>query len=136
VNQVHAQVVGNDAAVSTGAAGGQIDLNLYKPVLASNFLESADLVASAAEAFGEKFVAKLEANREHCERQVEQSMALATALNPAIGYDAASKVAKQALAEGRTVREVAVAEGYLTEEEADEVLDPEAMTHRGILGDE
>jgi fumarate hydratase class II len=63
-------------------------------------------------------------------------MALATALNPSIGYDTASKVAKQALAEGKTVREVVVAEGYLTEAEADEVLDPEAMTHRGILGDE
>jgi len=61
-------------------------------------------------------------------------MALATALNPAIGYDKASKVAKQALAEGKTVKQVAVDEGYLTEEEADEVLDPEAMTHRVILG--
>jgi len=136
VNQVHAQVVGNDAAVSTGAAGGQIDLNLYKPVLASNFLESADLIANGAAAFGEKFVAKLEANREHCAEQVQQSMALATALNPAIGYDAASKVAKTALSEGRTIREVVIEEGYLTEDEADEVLDPEAMTHRGILGDD
>ncbi|WP_430505498.1 class II fumarate hydratase [Haloparvum sp. PAK95] len=134
VTQVHKQVVGNDAAVSAGAARGEIDLNLYKPVLASNFLESTKLLANAAETFGEKFVAKLEANEEHCERQVERAMALATALNPAIGYDKASKVAKQALAEGKTVREVAVAEGYLTEEEADEVLDPEAMTHRGILG--
>jgi fumarate hydratase class II len=63
-------------------------------------------------------------------------MALATALNPAIGYDAASKVAKQALAEDKTVREVAVEDGYLTESEADEVLDPRAMTERVILGDD
>ena len=63
-------------------------------------------------------------------------MALATALNPAIGYDKASKVAKTALKEGKSVREAAVEAGYLTEEEADEVLDPEAMTHRVILGDE
>jgi fumarate hydratase class II len=62
-------------------------------------------------------------------------MALATALNPHIGYDAASKVAKRALAEGKTVREVAVEGGYLTESEADEVLDPAKMTERGILGD-
>jgi fumarate hydratase class II len=61
-------------------------------------------------------------------------MALATALNPAIGYDKASKVAKQALAEDKTIREVVIEEGYLTEAEADEVLDPEAMTHRVILG--
>ena len=136
VNQVHKRVVGNDATISYGAAEGQLDLNLYKPVLAQDFLDSAKLVANAAETFAERFVTKLEADRAHCEAQVEQSMALATALNPHIGYDAAAKVAKQALAEGKTVREVAVAEGHLTESEADEVLDPMAMTRRGILGEE
>ncbi|ELZ98349.1 fumarate hydratase [Haloferax mediterranei ATCC 33500] len=136
VNQVHKQVVGNDAAVAAGAAEGQIDLNLYKPVLAHNFLESAKMLTNASEVFAERFVAKLEANEDHCAEQVEQSMALATALNPAIGYDKASKVAKKALAEDKTVRQVAVDEGYLTEDEADEVLDPEKMTHRGILGDD
>ena len=136
VNQVHKQVVGNDAAVSAGAARGEIDLNLYKPVIAHNFLESAKLLSNAAETFGERFVAKLEANEAFARERVEQSMALATALNPAIGYDKASKVAKQALAEDKSVREVAVSEGYLTEDEAEEVLDPEAMTHRVILGDE
>ena len=136
VNQVHKQVVGNDAAVSAGAAEGQIDLNLYKPVLAYNFLQSADILSNVSEVFAERFVAKLEANEEHCEERVEQSMALATALNPAIGYDRASEAAKTALKEGKTVREVVIEKGYLSEEEADEVLDPEAMTHRGILGDE
>ncbi|MFB6195240.1 MAG: class II fumarate hydratase [Haloplanus sp.] len=133
VNQVHTQVVGNDAAVSAGAAGGQLDLNLYKPVIAHNFLQSASLLTNAAETFAEKFVAKLEANEEHCAAAVERSMALATALNPAIGYDKASEVAKTALKEGKTVREVAVEKGYLTAAEADDVLDPERMTHRGIL---
>jgi len=136
VNQVHKQVVGNDAAVSAGAARGEIDLNLYKPVLAHNFLESAALIANSAATFGERFVGKLEANADHCKKQVDQSMALATALNPAIGYDAASKVAKQALAGDKTVREVAVEEGYLTEAEADEALAPRAMTERVILGDD
>ena len=136
VNQVHKQVVGNDAAVSAGAARGEIDLNLYKPVLAYNFLQSANLIANSAAVFGERFVGKLEANADHCRKKVEGSMALATALNPAIGYDKASKVAKQALAEGKTVREVAVEEGYLTESEADDVLDPRAMTERVILGDD
>jgi fumarate hydratase class II len=133
VNQVHKQVVGNDAAVSAGAAEGQIDLNLYKPVLAHNFLQSADMLANASETFGEKFVAKLEANEEACEAQVERSMALATALNPTIGYDKASEVAKAALKEGKTVKEVVVEKGYLDAEEAADVLDPERMTHRGIL---
>jgi fumarate hydratase class II len=136
VNQVHKQVVGNDAAVSAGAARGEIDLNLYKPVLAYNFLQSANIIANSAELFGERFVAKLEANEDHCKKQVDQSMALATALNPAIGYDKASKVAKKALEEGKSVREVAVSQGYLTDEEADEVLDPAAMTERVILGDD
>jgi fumarate hydratase class II len=136
VNQVHKQVVGNDAAVAAGAAEGQIDLNLYKPVLAHNFLQSAELLTNASEVFAERFVAKLEANEEVCEEQVERSMALATALNPTIGYDKASEVAKAALKEDKTVREVVLEKGYLTEEEADEVLDPETMTHRGILGDD
>jgi fumarate hydratase class II len=136
VNQVHKQVVGNDAAVAAGAAEGQIDLNLYKPVLAHNFLESAELLANSSEVFAERFVAKLEADRETCTMQVEQSMALATALNPSIGYDKAAKVAKQALDEGKTVMEVVVAEGYLSEEEAREVLDPAKMTEPGILGDD
>ena len=134
VNQVHKKVVGNDATVSTGAARGELDLNLYKPVLAHSFLESATLIANASEQFAEKFVAKLEANREYCEEQVERSMALATALNPHIGYDKASDAAKTALKEGKTVREVVVEKGYLEEEEVDEVLDPAKMTERGILG--
>jgi len=136
VNQVHKQVVGNDAAVAAGAAEGQIDLNLYKPVVAHNFLQSNELLANAAETFAERFVAKLEANEDVCEEQVERSMALATALNPTIGYDKASEVAKAALKEGKTVREVVVEKGYLSEAEADEVLDPETMTHRGILGED
>jgi fumarate hydratase class II len=136
VNQVHAQIVGNDAAVSAGAAGGQLDLNLYKPVIAHNFLQSVSILANAAETFAERFVAKLEANEAHCADAVERSMALATALNPAIGYDKASEVAKAALKTDRTVREVAVERGYLTADEAAAVLDPERMTHRGILSDD
>ena len=136
VNQLHTQVIGNDAAVSAGAARGELELNLYKPVVAYNFLQSANLVANGAETFAERFVAALEADEARCRERVERSMALATALNPAIGYDRASKVAKRALAEGKSVRAVAVEEGHLTEAEADEVLDPAAMTERVILGDD
>ncbi|PSQ33039.1 aspartate ammonia-lyase [Halobacteriales archaeon QS_9_70_65] len=136
VNQLHTQVIGNDATVSAGAARGELELNLYKPVVAYNFLQSANLVANGAETFAERFVAALEVDEAHCRERVERSMALATALNPAIGYDAASTVAKRALAENRSVREVAVEEGHLTETEADEVLDPAAMTERDILGED
>ncbi|MDY6817200.1 MAG: class II fumarate hydratase [Halobacteriales archaeon] len=135
INQVHKQVVGNDATIEYGAAEGQVDLNLYKPVLAHDFLESAQLVANGAETFAEMFIAKLDANRDVCAEQVERSMALATALNPQIGYDKAAEVAKEALAEGKNIREVVIEKGYLTPEEADTVLDPARMTERDILGD-
>jgi fumarate hydratase class II len=134
VNQVHKRVVGNDASVSAAAASGQLELNLYKPLLAHDVLESVDLLSNAAETFATRFVAKLEADEAHCAERVERAMALATALNPAIGYDRATEVAKRALEEGRTVREVVVEAGYLSADEADAVLDPERMTHRGILG--
>jgi len=136
VNQVHKQVVGNDAAVAAGAAEGQLDLNLYKPVIAHNVLQSTALLTNAAETFGARFVAKLDANEAVCTEQVDRSMALATALNPTIGYDKASEVAKAALKQEKTIREVVVEKGYLTEAEADEVLDPASMTRRGILGEE
>jgi fumarate hydratase class II len=134
VNQVHKRVLGNDATISAGAAEGQLELNLYKPVLAADFLDSARLLANAAENFADRFIAELEVNREQVADQVEQALALATALNPHIGYDKAAEVAKTAHDEGRTIREVAIAKGYLTEAEADAVLDPGRMTERGILG--
>ena len=135
INQIHAQVRGNDETVSMGGERGQLELNLYKPVIASNFLESARLIANGAETFAERFVAKLEANEEVCAEQVERSLALATALNPAIGYDAAAKVAKRALDDGLSIREAAIESGHLTPEEADRVIDPLAMTEPGILTD-
>ena len=133
VNQVHARVVGNDATVEAGASAGQLELNLYKPVLADAVLESVELLADASERFAEKFVAKLEADREGAATQVERSMALATALAPTIGYDEAATVAKTALQEGKTIREVAVEQGYLTAEQAEKLLDPSRMTERGLL---
>ena len=132
VNQVHARVVGNDATVEAGASAGQLELNLYKPVLADAVLESVELLTDASERFAEKFVAKLEADREGAAK-VEQSMALATALAPAIGYDEAATIAKTALREEKTIRKVAVEGGYLTAERAEELLDPSRMTERGLL---
>jgi len=96
-------------------------------------LESVELLTDTSERFAEKFVAKLEADREGAAAQVEQSMALATALAPTIGYDEAATIAKTALEEGKTIREVAVEGGYLTAERAEELLDPSRMTERGLL---
>lgn len=136
INQVHTQVIGNDAAMASGAADGQLELNLYKPVLAYNFLQSARLVGNGAAVFADRFIEPLEADAEHCATQVEWSMALATALNPHIGYDAAAETAKEALESGRTVRDVAIEKGYVDEDEADEILDPTQMTTPGILGED
>lgn len=135
VNQVHKQILGNDTTIAVGAARGELELNLYKPVLAHNFLESARIITNVSSVFAERFVTHLEANRAWCAEQVEQSMALATALNPHIGYDKAADAAKTALEEGKTVREVAIEKGYVTQEEAATILDARAMTERGILGD-
>ncbi|MFW6457895.1 MAG: class II fumarate hydratase [Halodesulfurarchaeum sp.] len=135
INQIHARVLGNDATIGHGGSSGQLELNLYKPVIATDFLESVSLLASGAEAFATRFVDRLEANETRCAEQVERSLALATALNPEIGYDAAATVAKRALAEGKSVREVAVEAGYLSPEEAESVIDPRAMTEPGILTD-
>jgi Fumarase len=133
VNQAHKQVVGNDATIAAGAAEGQIDLNLYKPVIAHNFLQSVMILSNASTVFAERFIAELEANKTVCETQVDRSLALVTALNPVIGYDKASNVAKKAVKEDATVREVVIEQGYLSPAEADAVLDPETMTHRGII---
>jgi fumarate hydratase class II len=136
VNQVHAAIIGNDVTVATGAAGGQLELNLYKPIIAHRTLESCRLLGQSAEVFADRFIARLSADTEQIAAQVEQSMALATALNPTIGYDAAAAVAKEATATGKSIREVAIDQGHLTPEQADAVLDPRRMTERGILGDD
>ena len=136
INQIHKQVVGNDAAIAAGAASGQLELNLYKPVIAHNFLESAKIIGNGSRVFAERFIAPLDADRAHIAEQVEWSMAIATALNPHIGYDKAATAAKAALAEEKTVREVVIERGYLSEAEADTVLDPALMTTPGVLGDD
>ncbi len=130
--QVAAQVVGNDAAVAFAATAGSFELSLAMPVLARNLLESIALLTSACGALAE-CVAGLEADEQRCRRYAESSPALATALNPHIGYEQAADVVRQALAEGRTVRDVVVARGLMSREQADAVLDVAAMTRGGIL---
>ncbi len=134
INQVHKQVIGNDAAIAAASADGQLELNLYKPLLAHNYLQSATLIGNGSRVFAARFIDPLEANAEHCADQVAWSMALATALNPHIGYDAAAETAKKALESGRTIREVAIENGHVDEDEADAILDPMQMTTPGILG--
>ncbi len=132
VHQVVAQVVGNDAAVAFGGAAGTFELNVMLPVMARNLLESVRILASVSRLFADRCIAGIVADVEVCRRYAESSPSLVTALVPVVGYEAAAAVAKQALAEHRTVREVVLAEGLATEAQLDEALDVLAMTKGGI----
>ena len=132
--QVCAQVVGNDATITLSSMSGNFELNVMMPVMAHNLLQSIDLLANATDQFNERCLQGLEADRERCEGLIEESLAMCTALAPVIGYDQAAAIAKQAHATGRTVREVALAEKVLPEEELKRLLDPRPMTEAGIPG--
>ncbi len=123
-----AQVIGCDAAIVQCGLGGNFELNTMMPLMAHDLLQSIDLLAKATRAFTERCVTGLEANAERCRDAVERSLALATALVPVIGYDAATKIAQEAHRTGRTVREVARDRNVLPEERLDALLDPRAMT--------
>jgi fumarate hydratase, class II len=128
-------VIGNDAAVTFAGAGGNFELNVMLPVMARNTLESIQLLANVSRLLADRCVAGIEANVEHCRRLAESSPSIVTPLNRYIGYENAAAVAKQALKEGRTIREVVIENGYvasgsLTEEELDKALDVLAMTRR------
>src|SRR5438093_2179401 len=126
VTQVAAQVIGNDAAITTGGMQGHFELNVFVPMLARNLLDSIKLLGAAARLLAEKCVDGIEANREVCERYAELTLSAATALNPYIGYDAASEIVKEAAASGRSLREVARDRGV-----ADDVLD-KALDYRAM----
>jgi fumarate hydratase class II len=128
--QVAVQVVGNDAAVALAGMTGQLQLNAMIPVIARNLLESVRLLANAANAFVDRCLDGLDVDLERTSAWVEKSAALATPLATRIGYDRAAEIAKEAMATGRTVREVALARGVLPADELDRLLDPRAMTGR------
>jgi fumarate hydratase class II len=123
-----AQVIGNDAAITLGGLGGYFELNLMMPLLAHNLLGSIELLANAARTFTDRCVIGIEADEERCQEIVERSLAMATALAPALGYDQAAKIAKEAHATGRTVREVALERKVLSRAKLDALLDPAKMT--------
>ena len=133
VQMVAAQVIGNDAAVTFGGAAGNFELNVMLPVLARNVLESIRLLANSSRLLAERCVDGITANVERARELAESSPSVVTPLNRFIGYDEAAKVAKQSLAERKTIRQVVIERGYvaagrLTEEELDRALDVLAMT--------
>ena len=122
VLQVGAQVIGNDAAITVAGLQGNFELNVRVPLIARNLLDSIDLLAATAKLFAEKCVDGIEANEEGCERSAELTLAVATALNPHIGYDKGAEIVKAAAESGRTLREVALEHG-VDEATLDEALD-------------
>jgi fumarate hydratase class II len=132
---VAAQVIGHDAAITLGGLGGYFELNLMMPLLAYDLLHSIEWLANGVRAFTDRCVVGIEANEERCRQMVERSLALATALAPAIGHDRAAEVAKEAHRTGRTVREVAESGGVLPPAELDAALDVYRMTKPGLSDD-
>ena len=122
VLQVGAQVIGNDTAITVGGLQGQFELNVRIPLMARNLLQSIQILSSASVMLAEKCVDGIEANLEGCERSAEGTLAVATALNPFIGYDRAAEIVKDASKSGRTLREVAREHG-VDEETLDKALD-------------
>ncbi len=127
LTMVAAQVFGNDTVVKFAGSQGHFELNVYKPIVAANVIRSTRLMAGACDRFREFAVAGVTANREHIAELVSRSLMLVTALNPTIGYDRAAEVAKKAHKEGTTLRDAALALGYVSAEQFDEIVRPERM---------
>jgi fumarate hydratase, class II len=127
MTMVCAQVIGNHVTITFSGAQGHFELNVFKPVMVANLLQSARLIGDAATSFAERCVQGIEANHEKIHSLLHGSLMLVTALNPHIGYDKASKIAKNAHKTGCTLRESAIASGYLTAEQFDEWIVPEDM---------
>jgi fumarate hydratase class II len=127
LTQVCVQVFGNNSAITFAGSQGHFELNVYNPVMAYNFLQSVRLLADAANSFTDRCVIGIKANEEHIRTLMQRSLMLVTALTPKIGYDKAAEIAKAAHRNGTTLREEAVALGFVTAEEFDAILRPENM---------
>jgi fumarate hydratase class II len=127
LTMVAAQVMGNDVTISIGGSNGHYELNVFKPVIAANFLQSARLLGDACVSFNDHCAVGIEPNYDGIKKHVNNSLMLVTALNPHIGYENAAKIAKKAHKENKSLREVALELGLLTEEQFDNWVRPEDM---------
>jgi len=126
------QVIGNDTAITVAGSSGNFELNVCKPVMIYNLLQSIRLLADASRSFRKKCIAGIEPNQRKIEEYLRESLMLVTALNPIIGYDRAADIASKAYQEDKTLKEAAVELGYLTAEEFEEAIDPAEMTEPGL----
>ncbi|MGH2651698.1 MAG: class II fumarate hydratase, partial [Actinomycetota bacterium] len=127
MGMVCCQVLGNDVAITVAGSQGNFELNVFKPVIIRNFLHSTRILTDACTTFREFCVAGIQPNRERIAELVDRSLMLVTALSPKIGYDKAAEIAKKAHREGTTLKDAAMALGFLTEQEYDELVRPEKM---------
>lgn len=134
VTMVCFRVIGNDQVVLMASQAGQLELNVMTPIIVHVLLESTGLLTTSLRLLTERCVSGIQANKERCQHYAETSGSLATALNPYIGYAAAAEVAKEALARGIPLRQVALEKGYLSTEQLDAILNLQAMTEPGIPG--
>lgn len=128
ITMVAAQVMGNDVAISVGGSNGHFELNVFKPMMIANFLQSARLIGDACVSFNDNCAVGIEPNTPFIQRHLENSLMLVTALNPHIGYENAAAIAKKAHKEGTSLREASLSLGLLTNEQFDEWVRPEDMT--------
>ena len=128
VTMITAQVMGNDTTITFCGASGNFELNVYKPVIIYNLLQSVRLLTDGCRSFGEKCAAGITANESVIDRHVQNSLMLVTALNPYIGYDKAAQIAKKAHVEGTTLKDATVALGFLSAKEFDNIVVPAKMT--------
>lgn len=129
MTMVACQVFGNDATIGFAASQGNFELNVFKPVIIYNFLQSARLLADSMQSFNDNCAVGIEPNKEVLDANLKNSLMLVTALNPYIGYEKAAEIAKKAHKEGTTLKEAALATGYLTEEQYDQYVDPATMIY-------
>ena len=127
VTMLAAQVLGNDVAINVGGASGNFELNVFRPMVAHNFLQSVRLLADGMVSFNDHCAVGIEPNRARITELVQRSLMLVTALNPHIGYDKAAFIAKKAHKEGTSLREAAIASGFLTAEQFDQWVVPANM---------
>lgn len=128
LNQVAAQVIGNDAVITLSGLSGNFELNVMMPVMAHNFLASVELLTNGVNVFADKCLIGITANEERCGHLVEKSLAMVTALNPYIGYDKAAEIAKEAYQTGKSLRDVILEKDVMPADKLDDVLDPYSMT--------
>lgn len=130
VTMICAQVMGNDVAINMGGALGNFELNVFKPLLIHNFMQSVRILTEGMNSFNEYCAKGIEANQDRIAEHLHRSLMLVTALSPHLGYDKAAEIAKQAHKENKTLKEIAVELGYLTEEEFDQWVVPAEMTNK------